>query len=173
VDLFTILVLGPPGAGKTTFALQIQSLLGAELLNVSTMLREMAQVTGDESLRHDIRDAMSKGLQLTRQELNEQVSNWISLRLNKNHIIDGFPRTWQAADYLSKMVSEDKRRKFLAIHVFAEKDICRSRFFGKSFQGNVENIFEERIKNYSSVERKIISSIREWMPVFEISSARK
>lgn len=94
-----LVIFGPPGSGKGTYASRLQLKLGLPAIATGDMLRE---IVGEESkLATVVRDYMSKGelvpdaivIGVLRQRLSKE-------DCKKGFILDGFPRTIEQAKAL-------------------------------------------------------------------------
>lgn len=97
-----IILLGPPGAGKGTQAELLARRLGLEHISTGDLLREEAR-RGTE-LGRKAEDYMDRG-ELVPDDL---IIEMLEGRLNKNIILDGFPRTLRQAEALAELVEVDR-----------------------------------------------------------------
>ncbi len=97
-----LIVFGPPGSGKGTYASRLQSKLAAPAIAMGDILREMAK--GDTELGLTVREYMNKGelapdnvvIEVLKERLAED-------DCKKGFILDGFPRTVKQAKALEKI----------------------------------------------------------------------
>lgn len=100
-----LVILGPPGAGKSTQARRVAEKYGTVHLSVGDLLR--AAVASDKSVGPLIKDAMARG-----DLVSDDVVKPIVLKqldgpdAAKGFILDGFPRTIPQAEALGRWLKE-------------------------------------------------------------------
>jgi adenylate kinase len=101
-----LIILGPPGSGKGTYASRLQLKLGIPAIATGDMLREIARQKS--KLAKTVGDYMSTG-KLVPDEIVIQVLKGRLARddCEKGFILDGFPRTIEQAKALDKITSID------------------------------------------------------------------
>lgn len=151
-----VLVLGPPGAGKTTIARALSTQLNSPLMVTSQFLREMTLDRANSALARTIQQAMARGENIDEPDVNRAILDKVWSMRGMVRIVDGFPRTTGGAAELERWSSlHDMNLVFL--HVFAGLKMCRSRFHAKASDNNWEHIFDRRMEHYSQVERQILA----------------
>jgi len=100
-----IVLLGPPGAGKGTQAIQLAKELNLPHISTGDLLRQ--NVAGNTPLGKQAKDFMDKGALVP----DELVSQMLSQRLGqadtkKGFILDGYPRNLNQAIALDKVLKE-------------------------------------------------------------------
>ena len=100
-----IVLLGPPGAGKGTQAIQLAKELNLPHISTGDLLRQ--NVAGNTPLGKQAKDYMDKGTLVP----DELVSQMLSQRLGqadtkKGFILDGYPRNLNQAIALDKVLKE-------------------------------------------------------------------
>lgn len=144
-----ILLLGPPGAGKS-----VQSgLLGAALGYASISTGVLLRTTADESLQA----RMLKG-DLIEDEI---VQDLVAQEVLKHQpigalILDGFPRTASQAEWLAKWAKENNVVIECLLHVTLELEICKKRLLSRGRTDDVEEVIEHRYQEYKDVSVPII-----------------
>jgi adenylate kinase len=98
-----LLIFGPPGSGKGTYASRLQTRLGAQVIATGDIMREIMKE--DSPLGSKVKGFVEKG-QLVPDDVVIQV---LKQRLAKTSgkegfILDGFPRTIEQAKALEKIV---------------------------------------------------------------------
>ena len=101
-----IVLLGPPGAGKGTQAIQLAKELNLPHISTGDLLRQ--NVAGNTPLGKQAKDYMDKGALVP----DELVSQMLSQRLGqtdtkKGFILDGYPRNLNQAIALDKVLKEN------------------------------------------------------------------
>ncbi|MCD6470293.1 adenylate kinase [Candidatus Bathyarchaeota archaeon] len=101
-----IVILGPPGSGKGTYASRLKDLLGIPHISTGDMVRE--EIRAQTELGK-IMKAYSERGELVPDEI---IIDMLAKRLSKSDaqrgfILDGFPRTLKQAEYLEKISGVD------------------------------------------------------------------
>jgi adenylate kinase len=101
-----LIIFGPPGSGKGTYASRLQSKLGIPAIATGDMLREMAQTETEPGER--VKRYMSKGElvpdAIVTQILSDRLAND---DCKQGFILDGYPRTIEQAEALEKIATID------------------------------------------------------------------
>jgi adenylate kinase len=101
-----LIIFGPPGSGKGTYASRLQTRLGIDVIATGDLLREI--MNEDTPLGNKVKGFIEKGqlvpddvvIQVLKQRLGESSGK-------KGFILDGFPRTLEQAQALDKLVKVD------------------------------------------------------------------
>ena len=148
-------VLGPPGAGKTTLALSMSQEMKADLLCTSQFLAEMRERHPDDDLRILINENFRNGTNIDDERVHEAIVKKLANFKSNVKFIEGFPRTKNAAKRFREWIGQENH-KVVILHVFADLNTCRNRFLSKDYRTDLESMFAGRIKNYSQIERGIM-----------------
>jgi adenylate kinase len=108
------ILLGSPGAGKTTFAQKLAKRPGIVSIGIGPLLKEQAH--GGFELSHKIRPFLERG-ELVPEPLVEQVLNEEIKNVNKHSVFfDGYPRTMGQVDRFFQLCRlEDLELKAVAV----------------------------------------------------------
>lgn len=106
VSSMRIVMLGPPGSGKGTYASRLTSLLGIPHISTGDIVRE--EIRAQTEIGKIIKDYSDKGKLVP----DEIIVNLLIRRLNEpdakgGFILDGFPRTMRQAKSLEKISGVD------------------------------------------------------------------
>jgi adenylate kinase len=125
-----LVIFGPPGSGKGTYASRLQKRLGIDVIATGDILREIMK--DDTSLGRKVKGFVEKGqlvpddvvMQVLKQRLNKSSSE-------KGFILDGFPRTIEQAKALEKLVKIDgvihlTVPDWIIIERLSSRRICKS-----------------------------------------------
>lgn len=101
-----LIIFGPPGSGKGTYASRLQARLGVDVIATGDMMREITKE--DSSLGRKVKRFVEKGrlvpdgvvIQVLKQRLAGTQSK-------EGFILDGFPRTIEQANALQKITNVD------------------------------------------------------------------
>lgn len=101
-----VVMLGPPGSGKGTYASRLTSLLGIPHISTGDIVRE--EIRAQTEIGKIIRDYSDKGKLVP----DEIIVNLLIMRLNepdakRGFILDGFPRTIKQAETLEEISGVD------------------------------------------------------------------
>lgn len=101
-----LVIFGPPGSGKGTYASRLQAKLGVDVISTGDLMREIMKQ--DTHLGRKVKSYVEKG-QLVPDEVVVEVlkQRLASSKSKKGFILDGFPRTIEQAEALDKLVKVD------------------------------------------------------------------
>ncbi len=101
-----IVILGPPGSGKGTYASRLSSKLGIPAIAAGDILREMAK--SETKLGKSVRSVIGKGELVPDKIVNEVFRNRLSRKdCERGFILDGYPRTTTQAKALNRFAEID------------------------------------------------------------------
>lgn len=100
-----ILIIGPPGAGKGTYAQRLQKLLNLPVIAMGDVLRE-ATTKGDK-LGNIIKKYIAKGQFAPDEIVTAAIRVKLTPLLKTGFILDGYPRNLHQVAELSKITSID------------------------------------------------------------------
>jgi adenylate kinase len=99
-----LIIFGPPGSGKGTYASRLQDKLDADVIAMGDILREIMK--GDSALGKKVKGFVEKGLLVPDDVVIEVLSQRLAKPSSKkSFILDGFPRTIEQAKALEKITS--------------------------------------------------------------------
>lgn len=125
-DMITVILLGPPGAGKGTQAKKIQQRFSIPQISTGDMLR--AAIKAGTSLGQQVKAVMDAGELVSDALIIELVKARLAEPDCKNgFLLDGFPRTLAQAEALSDLDFPIKQ----VIELFVQDDVIVERIAGR------------------------------------------
>ncbi len=126
----TLILLGPPGAGKGTQAKRLQDRYGIVQLSTGDMLR--AEAASGSELGLKAKEVMESGGLVSDELIIDMTSRRIKEDDCRNgFILDGFPRTTPQAEALDVMFAEKKISLGHVIEINADDDAMVERITGR------------------------------------------
>jgi adenylate kinase len=127
--------LGPPGAGKGTYASRIGPQLGIAHISTGDLLR--AEVKAESALGRKAKGFMDKGHLVPDQLVIDMLMERIKRPdCKKGFILDGFPRTIPQADALDKSLKVD-----VVVNLLLSEDILLEKALARRICRNCGNIY--------------------------------
>ena len=140
-----IILLGPPGAGKGTQAVNIKNQFKIAHISTGDMLREAVKNQTDLGLI--VKDVMERG---------DLVSDDLLLKLiderikdddcNNGFILDGYPRNQKQASSLDKILSESNKNIDAIIQIDVDFSILEKRITGRADENKDEKRVDDNLK---------------------------
>ncbi|HZT35830.1 MAG TPA: adenylate kinase [Nitrososphaera sp.] len=122
--------LGPPGAGKGTYAQELTRRESIPQISTGDLLRKAVQ--GNTPLGQQAKEYMDKGALVP----DALIINMMQERLGqedcqRGFLLDGFPRTEGQAEAMDRMLSEKKQGLDVVINILVDRDILMRRLTGR------------------------------------------
>ncbi len=147
-----ILMLGPPGAGKSVQG----GLLAAELGYVSISTGVLLRARADEELQAMMLRGELIGDDIVQKLVQEEILAHLS---RGDLILDGFPRTVAQAEWLVKWVKEVGGCIECLLHITVEPELCLKRLVSRGRQDDKSEVISARYKEYKDVAAPIIETM--------------
>ena len=101
-----LIIFGPPGSGKGTYASRLQDKLGADVIAMGDIFREIMKE--DSALGKKVKSFVEKGLLVPDDVVIEVLKQRLTKSQSKKaFVLDGFPRTIEQAKALEKITNID------------------------------------------------------------------
>lgn len=161
-----ILLMGVAGAGKSMQGRLFADEHGYSWISTGEMFRVL--VTGKR------RQQMLEGKLLSDDEVIEMVDKTLKLiDINKEFLLDGFPRTKVQADWLLEQIKSGRIKLTAIFNLVASKEVVRDRLLKRGRQDDTEAVIENRFDVYETETLPIIKFFEDaGMPVFNIDADR-
>jgi adenylate kinase len=99
-----LVIFGPPGSGKGTYASRLKDKLGADVIAMGDILREI--IKEESALGKKVKSYVEKGLLVPDEIVIQVLRERLAKSPNKKaFILDGFPRTIEQARALEKIIN--------------------------------------------------------------------
>jgi len=181
-----LLLIGPPGAGKTVIANKISELFDIPFIKTGALLREL----GPENINYKIiQESMEKG-ELAPNKIVAEILNEEVIKHSRGFVLDGWMRQLSDKEFLN--LSFDK-----VVYLNTSKEICKDRILNRvtcrvhgsiySFSeqvcsmcgGNLEKrsddtpeTFENRWKIYEELTIPVIDYYKKMNILFEVDASK-
>ncbi|MDX2151802.1 MAG: nucleoside monophosphate kinase [Bryobacteraceae bacterium] len=153
--LFVIL-LGPPGSGKTTQARFLKKEYGLPYLSASEVVKK-SESWRKSRVTRGLRTQVEAGELLSDDSLNELMGEYLKkVDLSRGFVLDGYPATKEQADYLARLAAELKLDPPVAVILDVSDEIARERMTQRRRADDAPDRIERRLADY----HKEIAAVR-------------
>ena len=161
-----IIFFGPPGAGKGTQAKIISNFLEVSHLSTGDILRK--KLNDNDNLAIELKKIMSAGNLVSDDILNSIVSSRLIDEKNKGFILDGYPRTLNQSEFLSKFLSDTSTSINYVFNIQINFNILKSRILKRSREENREDdniqVIQTRYEEYLNSTQKVSDYYKQKLP---------
>lgn len=145
----SVVLVGPPGAGKGTQAVALSERLGVPHISTGDLFR--AHVGEQTPLGKEAKRYLDSGELVPDSVTNEMVRE----RLAQDDtapglLLDGFPRNTAQADVLSEMLAEQGRKLDAVVQLEVAEDVLVDRLLGRGRTDDTEDVIRRRQQVYLS-----------------------
>jgi adenylate kinase len=188
-----LIIFGPPGAGKGTYASQIGSKLKIAVISTGDIFRE--EVKRNTDLGRKVASFLRRGVLVPDEIVTDVLAKRIRMPDSKHgFILDGYPRTIEQAKALDAMAKIDAVIRLIVpewiiIDRLSNRRVCRKcgaiynlkylkpkragicdRCGGELFQREDDKpeVIRERLKVYEAQTQPLIEYYRDKLPVLNI-----
>jgi adenylate kinase len=143
-----ILLVGPPGSGKTSQAKFLAKRYGIPAFSMSDLLkREMAKKK--DALSKSLSTALASGEVLSDPAATELIRlSLLRTDLRKGFILDGYPATAGQAKSLDRMLLDQQLPKPVVVVLDAPDDAIRKRMLARRRADDKPEIIDRRIQEF-------------------------
>ena len=145
-----ILLVGPPGSGKTTQAQFLSKKYGIPAFSMSDLLKkEVLSVQKKDPIAKAMAAAIASGDALPDEGAADLVRNHL-LRsdVHKGFIIDGFPSTAGQAKALDKILQDQQLPKAVVVVLEVTDDVIRKRMLSRGRADDKPENIDRRIQEF-------------------------
>jgi adenylate kinase len=105
IELMKIVIFGPPGSGKGTYASRLKNRLGIPHVSTGDLVRE--EIRNKTPLGKQIEKYSSSGTLVPDEVITEILKKRLATELSRGFILEGYPRTVGQAKELEKITNVD------------------------------------------------------------------
>lgn len=139
-----IILLGPPGAGKGTQARHLVTTRNMVQLSTGDMLRE-AKDSGTE-MGKMVAEVMATGALVTDEIVIGLIREKLTADNKGGFIFDGFPRTLEQADALSRLMADEGQTLDAVIEMRVDDDALVERITARSTCAGCGEVYNDNTK---------------------------
>ena len=137
-----VVLLGPPGSGKTLQSAAVAKYLNVPIISVADLIKENAA---------ELAKVQTHGITGMEPETDPLLNKFFEGRLRKGDlmkgmVLDGYPNTKDHADFATHLVESGLISRPLIVRLKIPDRIVRKRLGGKN--GHVPSSVEQRLKDY-------------------------
>ena len=150
-----IILLGPPGAGKSTQATKITEEFGIQAVSTGDLLR--AEVKAGTPLGKSIEATIKAGDLVSNDIVNQLIATRFSQPdAARGLILDGYPRNVAQAEYLDKMLAERQLGKAIVVNFVVPKEEIVKRLSGRGRADDKPEVILERLSVYDHETKPLL-----------------
>lgn len=123
-----VIFLAPPAAGKGTCSDILKNKYNYEHISTGAILR--SEIASQSSLGNEIKSIIEKGNLVDDKLMIKLIENKLT-SINKNFILDGFPRTITQAYSLDNLFKELNINNYVVIYLNIDKSLALKRTLGR------------------------------------------
>jgi adenylate kinase len=141
---FVIVLIGPPGGGKTTQSAFLQREFGLPTIAADDLIRDNPQ-----AIEKYQTTGIDPGPPQASPALNDLVRDRLTqMDLNRGVVLDGYPATKDQADHLASLVREHRLPTPIVIQLDVPDKEVRKRLRKRKTKEDTPAIIERRLKDY-------------------------
>jgi adenylate kinase len=141
---FVIVLIGPPGGGKTTQSEFLKKEFGITTITVEDLIKN-----NPSALAKYRTEGIDPGPPQSSPALNELVADALSkMDLTKGVVLDGYPATKDQADHLAGLVGKHALPGPIVIQLDVPDDVVRERLKKRGREDDTPEVIAQRLKDY-------------------------
>ena len=167
-----LLLIGAPGAGKGTQAVQLAERLGLTHISSGDLLRQ--HVTDETALGMQVKKFVSRGDLVPDQVVLDMLRKPIVAASEAGgYVLDGFPRTVDQAKVAYDTARELGVAVQIAIHLHVERDELVRRLLARGRgSDDTQDVIEHRLEVYEEKTRPMIAYYAQREQLITVNGAR-
>jgi adenylate kinase len=169
-DCPDVILVGPPGAGKSTLAARLAERLGFVRLSPGEILRQVADQGSPIGRR--VRDVIAEGALVSDDVVEEVVRRRLEAIPQEQHVIlDGYPRTAAQAESLRRLFAESGRLRRrpvvlrLDVSPAAVLERLRRRRDIEGRSDDRDDAIGRRLQTYDAEVAQVVDPLARWSDV--------
>ncbi len=137
-----VILLGPPGSGKTTQAVEAAKYLKLPVVSAAGLIKDN---------QAELQKARKSGITGMEPETDPLLNKFFEARIRRGDlasgmVLDGYPCTKDQADFIARLAASGVVSKGIVLHLKVSDDVVLKRLGGK--QKKLPASAEQRLKDY-------------------------
>ena len=150
-----IILLGPPGSGKSTQSEKITAAFGIPGVSTGALLRE--EVAAGTPVGQRIEGDMKKGALIGDEIVNGLVAaRFAKPDADRGLVLDGYPRTVEQARFLDELLAKRKSGGPLVLNFTVRKDELLKRMGSRGRADDTPEVIAERLAVYNNETKPLL-----------------
>lgn len=144
-----ILLVGPPGSGKSTQAAFLAKKYGIPAFSMSDLLKKAISTSKKDPVAKALAAAIASGEVLPDEEAAELIRRrLVRSDTPKGFILDGFPATAVQAKSLDRILQDQRLPKAVVVVLDAPDDVIRKRMLARKRVDDTPDNIDRRIREF-------------------------